>query len=129
LDRAKVRLGAAAFALTWIEADVASDWSLKSMDIWHDRAVFHFLTEAGDRLRYRQHLLSTLKPTGSAIVATFAPDGPATCSGLPVMRYSAQTLSRELGDEFALVETLLHEHLTPWGTSQSFQYSRFVRIQ
>jgi trans-aconitate methyltransferase len=128
LDRAKSRLGGAAFALTWIEADVASDWSLKPMDIWHDRAVFHFLTEAGDRARYRQHLRSTLKPTGTVIVATFAPDGPEMCSGLPVVRYSAETLSKELGDEFDLVETVPHHHLTPWGTAQSFQYCRFVRV-
>jgi SAM-dependent methyltransferase len=129
LDRAKARLGNAASALMWIEADIASAWALKPMDIWHDRAVFHFLTDAGDRDRYRQHLKSTLKPAGTAIVATFAPDGPKTCSGLPVMRYSAEALSQELGDEFALVETVPHIHLTPWGTSQSFQYSRFTRTR
>jgi hypothetical protein len=128
LNRARVRLGDAASALTWIEADVAADWSLKPMDIWHDRGVFHFLTAAEDRARYHQHLLSTLKPEGTAIVATFALDGPEMCSGLPVVRYSAAALWRELGDQFQLVETVLHEHHTPWGTSQSFQYSRFVRV-
>jgi SAM-dependent methyltransferase len=128
LDRAKGRLGNAGSLLTWIEADVASDWSLKPMDIWHDRAVFHFLTSADDRARYRQHLRETLKPAGTVIVATFALDGPEKCSGLPVVRYSADTLSQELGDEFELVEAVPHEHHTPWGTSQAFQYCRFVRI-
>src|SRR5262245_51829377 len=78
LDRAKARLGKIASGLTWIEADVAADWSLKPMDIWHDRAAFHFLTAAHDRVRYRQHLRETLRPAGTAIFATFAPDGPET---------------------------------------------------
>ena len=128
LHRAKDRLGEAGKAVTWIEADITSDWSLKPMDIWHDRAVFHFLTGADDRARYRQHLRDTLKVAGTAIVATFALDGPDQCSGLPVVRYSADSLGRELGDEFQLIETVPHKHRTPWGTSQSFQYSRFVRI-
>jgi hypothetical protein len=92
------------------------------------RAVFHFLTGADDRTRYRQHLRDTLKVAGTAIVATFALDGPEQCSGLPVVRYSADTLWRELGHEFQLIETVPHTHRTPWGTSQSFQYSRFVRV-
>ena len=97
------------------------------MDIWHDRAVFHFLVEAEDRARYFAHLRDTLKPGGSAIIATFALDGPTTCSGLPVVRYSAQTLAAELGEEFQLAETRAWRHVTPRGTSQSFQYSRFRR--
>ena len=88
LDRAKSRLGGAAFALTWIEADVASDWSLKPMDIWHDRAVFHFLTEAADRDRYRGHLRRSLRPGGSLVIATFGPAGPKKCSGLNIKQYS-----------------------------------------
>lgn len=128
LNRAKTRLGNAAAAVTWIEADVASDWSLKPMDIWHDRAVFHFLTAPEDRARYSEHLRQTLKVAGAAIIATFALDGPETCSGLPVVRYSADTLSRELGRDLQLVETVPYEHRTPRGTSQSFQYCRFVRI-
>jgi trans-aconitate methyltransferase len=97
LARAKARIGAAAMALTWIESDVAADWSLKPMDIWHDRAVFHFLTDADVRARYRTRLLQTLKAQGTAIIATFAPDGPARCSGLPVVRYSPEALAAELG--------------------------------
>lgn len=127
LDRARTRLGAIASSIEWIEADVSSDWTLKPMDIWHDRAVFHFLTDRHDRERYRQHLLDTLKPDGSVIVATFAPDGPETCSGLPVVRYSPETLAVEFGPHLALVESVSHTHETPWGTTQSFQYSRFRR--
>lgn len=79
-------------------------------------------------LGYRQRLHDTLKVAGTAIVATFAPDGPETCSGLPVVRYSAEALSLELGRDFDLVEAVPHQHRTPWGTVQSFQYCRFVRV-
>jgi SAM-dependent methyltransferase len=128
LARAQARLGPAASIPIWLDTDVTGEWSLKPMDVWHDRAVFHFLTAAKDRDRYRAHLLSTLKPGGSAIVATFALDGPDKCSGLPVQRYSASSLAAELGDRFALVETVPHLHTTPWGTTQAFQYSRFIRL-
>ena len=111
-----------------LEADVAGDWSLKPMDIWHDRAVFHFLTEKHDRDRYRFHLLTTLKEGGSAILATFAPDGPDRCSGLPVVRYSPESLSAELGPALGLVESVPHVHTTPWGATQSFLYCRFRRV-
>ena len=128
LHRAQDRLGESAAPLTWIEADVTGDWSLKPMDIWHDRAVFHFLTAPEDRARYVAHLRHTLKVHGSAIVATFALDGPDRCSGLPVRRYSPESLSAELGKELRLVEAVPYLHHTPWGTSQSFQYSRFTRV-
>jgi trans-aconitate methyltransferase len=127
LRRAQTRLGSAAMPVTWIEADVTGDWALKPMDIWHDRAVFHFLVAPADRDRYKLHLQRTLKAAGTAIIATFAPDGPEQCSGLPVARYSSKTLAAELGDEFRLVETAPYLHRTPWGSVQSFQYSRFVR--
>lgn len=128
LEQAKVRLRDAAHLPTWIAADVTGDWSLKPMDIWHDRAVFHFLTEPQDRARYIQHLRDTLKPTGAAIIATFALDGPEKCSGLPVARYSPETLAAELGDAFRLMESVPYTHRTPWGAAQSFQYSRFARV-
>ena len=127
LQRAQARLGAVAATLTWIEADVANGWMLKPMDIWHDRAVFHFLTAAEDRRRYRAHLRQTVKPGGGVIVATFALDGPLTCSGLPIERYSPESLAAELGEEFHLVDAVPYVHQTPWGTTQSFQYSRFTR--
>jgi SAM-dependent methyltransferase len=128
LERAQARLGNAARVPTWIVADVTAEWSLKPMDIWHDRAVFHFLTEAEDRASYVGHMRQTLKVGGAAIIATFALDGPEKCSGLPVARYSAETLAGELGGEFRLVASVPHVHTTPWGTAQSFQYSRFQRL-
>jgi hypothetical protein len=128
LHRARMRLGDAASRLTWIEADVAGDWSLEPMDIWHDRAVLHFLTCTDDRLRYGAHLRQTLKVNGAAIIATFALDGPEWCSGLPVVRYSPDSLGAELGDDFRLIEAEPYVHHTPWGTTQSFQYSRFLRV-
>jgi SAM-dependent methyltransferase len=126
LDRAKTRVGPKADALTWIESDVTAPWSLKPMDVWHDRAVFHFLTDAEGRSRYRDQLLRIVKPGGTAIIATFAPDGPEKCSGLPVARYSPETLAAELGPVVCLVESIPYVHTTPWGATQSFQYSRFV---
>jgi len=127
LERARARLGALGAGVIWIDADVTDSWSLKPMDIWHDRATFHFLIDATDRARYRKHVLDTLKPGGDLIIATFAPDGPERCSGLPVARYSPDALARELGDQFALVETAPYMHTTPRGVRQSFQYSRFKR--
>ena len=129
LRRAQDRLGRAAKRVTWIESDVTAEWHLKPMDIWHDRAVFHFLVGAEDRARYRTHLLETLKVGGSAIVATFAPNGPQTCSGLPVARYSSDALAAELGDAFEPLETRTYDHQTPWGAVQPFVYARFKRRQ
>jgi SAM-dependent methyltransferase len=126
LRRAQQRLGAAASAITWVEADVTAEWSLPPMDIWHDRAVFHFLTMPEDRRRYLAHLRGVLKPGGKAIIATFGPSGPDKCSGLPVVRYSSATLAAELGSAFQLIESVTHDHRTPWGVTQSFQYSRFA---
>jgi SAM-dependent methyltransferase len=128
LARARMRLGVRAAIPTWLEADVAGEWTLKPMDIWHDRAVFHFLASADDRQRYRLHLLQTLKPGGSAIVATFSLDGPDRCSGLPVQRYSPDTLAAQLGPELAIIEALPYIHTTPWGSRQSFVYCRFERV-
>jgi SAM-dependent methyltransferase len=129
LNRAQARLGGAANVPVWIEADVTGDWTLKPMDVWHDRAVFHFLTDPADRARYVGHMREILKVNGSAIIATFALDGPEKCSGLPVARYSAASLAATLGHGYALLEYRRHMHRTPWGTAQAFQYSRFVRVQ
>ena len=128
LERARIRLGDLAGAFTWIESDVTAAWSLKPMDIWHDRAVFHFLTTAAERGQYLDHLRQTVKPGGAVIIATFAPDGPERCSGLPVARYSAASLAAELGNEFSLIEARRHEHQTPWGAVQPFVYARFRRV-
>ena len=127
LHRAQARLGEKAADVVWIQADVAGAWSWKEVDIWHDRAVFHFLTDRADRDRYKARLAEMLKQGGSAIIATFALDGPEKCSGLPVVRYSPETLASELGAGFVLVDSLRHSHTTPWATSQAFQYSRFKK--
>lgn len=126
LQRARERLGDKARVPTWIAADVTADWSLQPMDIWHDRAVLHFLTEPDDRGSYLGHLRKVLKRGGSAIIATFALDGPERCSGLPIVRYSPETLAAELGPGFTLAESLRHVHRTPSGVEQPFQYSRFT---
>lgn len=129
LRRAQSRIGSASAAVTWIESDVTGDWSVNPMDIWHDRAVFHFLTAPQDRVRYVAHLRRTVKPLGAVIVATFSSDGPEQCSGLQVMRYSPETLAAELGGDFALVQSVPHLHRTPQGAAQSFQYSRLQRTR
>lgn len=128
LHRTQTRLREGASVPIWIASNVTADWKLKPMDIWHDRAVFHFLTAPQDRGRYLAHLRTTLKCAGTAIIATFGLDGPEKCSGLPVVRYSPEMLAAELGDSFRLVEWVPHTHTTPWGTRQSFQYSRFLRV-
>ena len=92
LARARARLGEHARRVTWLEADVTADWQVPSVDIWHDRAVFHFLTSAGDRARYIARLRTALRTGGSAIIATFAPDGPDRCSGLPCMNMDVSSV-------------------------------------
>lgn len=126
LVRAKKRLGSTGEHVVWIESNVTAEWSVPRVDIWHDRAVFHFLTDPADRARYTEHLRRGLRPGGTLIMATFAPDGPEKCSGLPTMRYSPEQLAAELGPGFRLVESVPELHRTPFGTTQSFAYSRFI---
>ena len=125
LKAAKSRLGAQAEKVNWIVADATLWEPTEVYDIWHDRAAFHFLTEENDRVAYIERMKKALRAGGHAIVATFAPDGPERCSGLCVMRYDAETLGRTLGQEFDLIETRRHSHTTPWGSTQSFQFSVF----
>lgn len=127
IEQAKSRLGDRAQKVTWLEHDITEFITDEPFDVWHDRAVFHFLTEAGDRSRYVHVMARALKTGAHAIIATFDPDGPEKCSGLDVVRYSPQTLSDVLGDDFRLVETSTEEHVTPSGSSQNFVYCRFVR--
>lgn len=130
LDRARTRVGGGAASVTWIAADVtAADWVCPRMDVWHDRAVFHFLTAPDDRRRYIERMQRTVKRGGHAVMGTFAdPGGPQKCSGLDVRRYSAASLSDELGSSFELRESLLEDHQTPSGTVQRFQWCLFRRI-
>lgn len=128
LAAARSRLGEQARAVTWIEADVTQvDLPSAAYDIWHDRAVFHFLTEATQRQAYRAALLRALRPGGHAVIATFAEDGPEKCSGLPVVRYSPAELNAELGNAFTLVQYEREEHHTPTGAAQRFVYGLFRR--
>ena len=127
LERARRRLGDAARLVRWVRADVTSSCDVGQVDIWHDRAVFHFLNDAGARQAYIELLYRTMKPSAAAIIATFATDGPVTCSGLPVCRYSASTLSREIGSGFVLEHVEREEHHTPRGAIQPFQWTLFRR--
>ncbi len=128
LSRARRRLGERASGVEWIAADVTS-WTPRSpFDVWHDRALFHFLTEARDREAYLSALAAAVPRGGHAIVGTFAPDGPERCSGLPVVRYAPAGLAEVLGHAWELSETLFEDHPTPGGKIQRFQFSRFVRV-
>ena len=124
---AKARLGDRAASVAWITADVTAWKPAATFDVWHDRAAFHFLTESVERGAYVARVSQALRVGGHLIIGTFALDGPERCSGLPVRRYDAASLGEALGPAFALVETRPHEHLTPMGRVQRFQFSRFRR--
>lgn len=123
----RARLRARADEVSWEVADVRQWRPERCYGLWHDRAVFHFLTEAADRDRYQRTLIEATLPGSLVILATFAPDGPEQCSGLPVRRYDADGLAAELGESFALRDAWRDEHETPWGTKQSFQWAAFER--
>lgn len=127
LSAAKRRLGAKAAKATWIVADMTTWEPSQLYDLWHDRAVLHFLTEESDRAAYVARLVKVLRPGGHAIIGTFALDGPERCSGLPVVRYDATTLAKLLGTDFALMEARTQAHQTPTGAIQRFQFSLFRR--
>lgn len=123
LAAAKTRLGAIGNSVQWLEADITNaTLTAGFFDVWHDRAVFHFLTSPEERQAYVQAVLRSVKPGGHVLVATFAEDGPTQCSGLPVMRYSADELHAEFGTPFTLVRHEKEEHRTPSGTVQQFVY-------
>ena len=126
LSHAKQRLGSSSEEIEWFETDVTAFDSPHPFDIWHDRAVFHFLTEAADRRRYVDTLKQTLKPGGHLIIAAFAIGGPTRCSGLDIVQYDADKLAQELGDDFTLVEQLSEIHVTPSNQEQLFAYFRFI---
>jgi trans-aconitate methyltransferase len=127
LQKLGARLAARANAVTRVQQDVTEFQAQRKYALWHDRAVFHFLTEVRDRRRYVEALKHALQPTGHVIIATFGPEGPERCSGLNVARYDAASLAAELGTDFSLVESSLELHHTPRGASQQFLYCRFRR--
>jgi trans-aconitate methyltransferase len=120
LDRVARRLGPRGAGVRLVAADVTGYRGGRTYALWHDRAVFHFLTEAADRAAYRESLLANLAPGGLAVLAVFAPDGPESCSGLPVRRYALAELVDELGPGFTLVHGERRVHTTPWGAEQPF---------
>ncbi|MDT3776702.1 class I SAM-dependent methyltransferase [Nitrospira sp. MA-1] len=127
LDRAKDRLCDRANRVTWIEGDVTHFRSSKTYDVWHDRALFHFLTEAEDREKYCETMHRTVSAQGHLIIAAFAYEAPPTCSGLPVVCYSPEFLTLAIGNNFELVESVEQIHHIPGGNKQPFIYCRFMR--
>lgn len=128
IEQARTRLGARADKVTWLEQDITTFSPERAYDLWHDRAVFHFLTDQLERSSYVRILSRALKPGAHAIIASFGLDGPEKCSGLDVVRYSPEAISAVLGDNFELVETSTELHITPNAAVQDFVYCRFKRV-
>jgi len=129
LDAARARLGADAARVHWIAADVTrAQLPPAHYALWHDRAVFHFLTDAAERARYVAQTARALRPGGHAVIATFAPDGPERCSGLPVARYDADALAAEFAPVFVHVDHGRELHRTPWDAEQAFTYVVLRRV-
>jgi len=123
IEVARKRLGELARQVTWLAADVTqAELPPRRYDVWHDRAVFHFLTAADQRAAYVRRVAESMKPGGHVIVATFGPEGPEKCSGLDVVRYDADSLHDEFGAHFRLMESATELHQTPFGTTQQFLY-------
>jgi SAM-dependent methyltransferase len=129
IDVNKARLGAAAGRVRWLVADITEiELAPNSYDVWHDRAVFHFLTAPERRVAYVRQVARSVKPGGHVIVSTFGAQGPEKCSGLDVMRYDAESLHGEFGGRFRLVESSKELHRTPFGTTQQFLYC-YCRVE
>ena len=122
LEASHEEVGAAPPGVAWIRADVLEWTPARTFDLWHDRAVFHFMAEPEARRRYVAVALAAVRPGGHLVVGTFASDGPERCSGLPVARYDARSLAAEFGEAFALVEARRDEHRTPRGVIQPFTW-------
>jgi len=123
IDACRKRLGSASERISWLVRDITRvDLDVATYDVWHDRAVFHFLTEESDRAAYVRQVARAVRPGGHVIVSTFALDGPIKCSGLDVIRYDTDSLHREFGVRFQLLESSKELHKTPFGTIQQFLY-------
>lgn len=125
LQHAQTRLGIHAAQVRWVVGDICQIAELRPCDVWHDRAVFHFLTDPQDRRKYVELAARTVRVGGHLIIGTFAVDGPLKCSGLEICRYDAVALSRELGPRFKLVRELSYTHQTPTGKPQRFFFGLF----
>lgn len=128
LTLSRVRLGAEGDQVAWIAADITRWQPQRQWDIWHDRAVFHFLTAAEDRAAYMRVLNRAVGKGGFAILASFAPDGPERCSGLPVQQYSPESFAAELGEAFELQRSWAETHATPTGGAQAFTWCLFKKV-
>ena len=126
IERAKARLGKDADKITWIVGDVLEVTTQRQYDVWHDRAVLHFLTEHADISAYLKKSQSSVRKGGRIIISTFAEDGPEKCSGLTVQRYSESSLSKLFSSVFEKIKCLAETHLTPWGKKQNFIYCSFA---
>ena len=121
LAASRARLGARAQLVQWIAGDIThTELPAAQYDVWHDRAVFHFLTDPADRARYVEQVLKSVKPGGHVIVATFGPGGPLQCSGLDVVRYAPDALHAEFGAAFELLRHETETHFTPSGEEQEY---------
>lgn len=127
LSVTRQRLGDRASRVAFIAADITAWTSPRRWDVWHDRAVLHFLTSEADQAAYRRALMAATAAGSIAVIGSFAPDGPERCSGLPVQRWSAGTLARFLAPEFRLLVRRRHRHETPKGAAQSFEFAVLVR--
>ena len=127
IEKAKIQLAENSNRITWIEADVTKFNFKEKFDVWHDRAVFHFLTEVEGRKGYINSLNQALRLNGHLVIGTFGLDAPPKCSGLPVVRYEPKTLHHELGNNFDLAETFFEDHVTPSGVRQKFIFCRFIK--
>jgi trans-aconitate methyltransferase len=127
LSVSRTRLGARAADVEWLEADVTTFEPPHRFALWHDRAVFHFLTDPADRACYVATLRKSLLPDGAVVIAAFALEGPSRCSGLDVMRHDERSIAAELGEEFEFRELRRETHLTPRQAEQRFIYCRFQR--
>jgi hypothetical protein len=125
--KVSTRLGARRRDVTLMRQDVTTFRPIHPYALWHDRAVFHFLTSEADRERYRSALLGATRPGSHVIIATFGPEGPTRCSGLDTRRYDVTALAAEVGSDFEPSNSLLDIHPTPAGPQQQFLYARFVR--
>ena len=129
LEYARERLGSLAEKVSWREADVTTFAPGQAYDVWHDRAVFHFLTEEPDREKYRAALKRALPVGGHVVLAAFALEGPEKCSGLPVRRYDAVLVAQEFAGDFELLDQDSETHRTPWNTEQRFNYFLLKRVR
>lgn len=129
IDANRKRLGAISEQVHWLVADITKvDLESAAYDVWHDRAVFHFLTAASDRLAYVRQVARSVRHGGHVIVSTFGPEGPTKCSGLDVVRYDADSLHQEFGVHFRLLGSSKELHQTPFGTVQQFLYC-YCRVE